>query len=112
MSILHNYIVRTPEAFNLIDYGCHLDATEQRRRYAIKSILRVEGMSLSAYGERFGTEAFADIPELEELVCEEFLRCAGDVLCPTQKGIDYSDFIGPRLFSPAMWRAMEAFALR
>ena len=111
-TILQSYIDRTPEQFDSIDYGCRLDAHEQRRRYMIKSVLRSEGLSLSAYRARFGTEACADIHELLALIDQGFLSMHGDMLRPTQKGIDYSDVIGPRLFSPAMCRAMQGFELQ
>jgi oxygen-independent coproporphyrinogen-3 oxidase len=109
--ILREYVERDAGAFGRVDYGCRLDAGEQRRRYVLKSILRREGMTHAGYRERFGTEAAADVPELAGLVAAGFLTDTGEGLRPTERGLDYSDAIGPALFSEAVKKTMEAFEL-
>jgi oxygen-independent coproporphyrinogen-3 oxidase len=111
-SILQDYIHRSPASFDMIDYGCRLDSPEQRRRYIIKSILRFEGLDLAAYRARFSSDPIADLPDLHQLINEDFLVQAPDKLLPTQNGIDHSDLLGPRLFSADMQHAMQEFDLR
>jgi oxygen-independent coproporphyrinogen-3 oxidase len=69
------------------------------------------GLGHGAYRERFGTAAAADVPELAGLVAAGFLEETGEVLRPTQRGLDYSDAMGPALFSEAVRQTMEAFEL-
>ena len=111
-AILQDYVRRPAAAFDVVDYGCRLDLQEQRRRFAIKSILRAEGLSRSDYRARFGVDALADIPVLRDFLAEGLLAAGLDSITPTQKGLDYSDQMGPRLYSADMCRRMEAFDLQ
>jgi oxygen-independent coproporphyrinogen-3 oxidase len=110
-AILHDYIARPDHAFDVADYGCRLDADEQRRRYIIKSILRTEGLSHHAYTRRFGSLPLDDFPDLDELIHAGYLVNDSAGLRPTRLGIDYSDMIGPHLFSSPMRTLMNQFDL-
>lgn len=110
-AILHDYIDRPSHAFGFADYGCRLDADEQRRRYIIKSILRVEGLSHDAYVRRFGTLPLNDLPELAEFIEAGYLAYDPAAIRPTRLGLDYSDMIGPQLFSSPMRSRMSQFEL-
>ena len=104
--------VRQPDArFGVADYGCTLTPEEQRRRYVIKSLLRSNGLSLTAYRAEFGEDALADFPELGELPGYGLGACVDGALVLTAAGLERSDTIGPALFSPDTQRRMEEFDL-
>jgi coproporphyrinogen III oxidase-like Fe-S oxidoreductase len=109
--IVDDYVLRTSEQMSYADYGCKLDLNEQRRRYLIKSLLRVDGLEISAYAERFGSNVLEDFPGLEELAENGALLIGESVLSLTDLGLQWSDAIGPWLFSTSMRSRMETFAL-
>jgi len=111
-AILEDYMLRDEAAFSRADYGCVLDGEEERRRYLIKSLLRAEGLDAAAYRARFGSEAAADFPQLHELCSEGAAEWRERILRPTLLGLEWSDVIGPWLYSPAMSGKMEEFTLR
>lgn len=93
-------------------HGAFLDEAEQRRRYVIKSLLRAEGLDLDAYHARFGTEAMTDLPELAELLEAGAAVREGPRLRPTQLGLEWSDVIGPWLYSERVKADIAAFEIR
>ena len=109
-AILANYEARS---FGNVAYGFRLDDAEQRRRFVLQSILNVEGLALDAYRRRFGTSATDDLPQLAELVGAGYLApAAPQRLVPTPAGLEYSDAMGPWLFSPAVRQLMREYELR
>lgn len=110
-AILKDYIGRPDARFDVADYGCRLNAHEQRRRYIIKSILRIDGLSQDAYARRFGTNPLADLPELAEWIDGGYLVHDAQGIRPTPLGLDHSDLLGPRLFSAPMQALMNEFDL-
>lgn len=109
--IVDDYVDRTSEQLAAADYGCELDASEQRRRYLIKSLLRADGVETSAYSERFGTDVREDFPDLQELAELGAVQSDETALRLTDLGFEWSDAIGPWLFSTMMRSRMESFAL-
>ena len=110
-AILDDYILRSAERFSVADYGCTLDAIEQRCRYLIKSLLRADGLDVAAYVRRFGSVACDEFPELTELSELGAAEWNGDILRLTLQGFEWSDVIGPWLFSGQTAARMEAFAV-
>jgi oxygen-independent coproporphyrinogen III oxidase len=110
--ILQRYVGMPSSGFAVADYGVRLDDEEQRRRHAIKSLLRCEGLSGAAYRQRFGTDVSDDLPELSELTASGLGEWDGDVLGLTPGGLECSDAIGPWLYSARVRATMEAFELR
>ncbi|MBN8421443.1 MAG: STM4012 family radical SAM protein [Verrucomicrobia bacterium] len=93
-------------------YGATLDLDDQKRRYVIKSILRASGMDLAAYREAFQSEALADFPQLNLLIEHGAARLTPTHLVPTLLGLEWSDVIGPWLYSDHVKEAIAAFELR
>jgi oxygen-independent coproporphyrinogen-3 oxidase len=110
-AILDDYCRREDTEFGKADYGCLLDAQEQRRRHVIKSLLRHDGLDFQSYELRFQSAAEIDFPELAELLPLGLAERTGQRLALTSEGIDYSDTIGPWLFSEQSCRRMEEFAV-
>jgi oxygen-independent coproporphyrinogen-3 oxidase len=93
-------------------HGVWLDDEEQRRRYVIKSLLRVDGLDLAAYRTRFGADAVADFPQMEELIESQAAMLTETHLQPTPLGLEWSDVIGPWLYSARVHADIKAFELR
>ena len=111
-AIIGDYIRRPAETFAEARYGFALDAGEQRRRYLIQSLLQVEGLAYAAYRHRFGSAAHDDFPELEELVERGLALRSDDRLMLSVGGLEYSDTIGPWLYSARVRRLTESYELR
>lgn len=112
--IIARWIARPDGAFAVADHGFVLDASEQRRRWAILSLLSDEGLPLAAYRARFGSDAVADLPELAALIelgFAEVRSIAEPALRLTDDGLARADAIGPWLFSAAVQRAMADYEL-
>jgi oxygen-independent coproporphyrinogen-3 oxidase len=109
--IIHDFSHRSPAQFATADYGCILDADEQRRRYVIKSIFRRTGLERAAYRSIFASDPLDDFPELRELLDFNLATLSGDALTLTPAGLERSDTIGPWLFSEAMRGRAEQFEL-
>ena len=98
--------------FSTIDYGIRLDIEEQHRRYVIKSLLRSPGLDEAAFHRAFDLdpiEALPQLVELEQLGLAEHSQPNQLVLTPL--GMEYSDTIGPWLYSAAVNAQMDTFEL-
>jgi len=106
--ILEDYLARPAGDFDVAEVGFALDATEQRRRWLLKSLLRADGVAPADYLARFGTTVDADFPALGEL------RAAGyaDGHRLTADGLAHSDAIGPWLVSTDVRAAMAGHVPR
>lgn len=111
-AILADYIARPDKDFDIATYGFVLNPDEQRRRYLLQSLLQCDGLSLAAYARRFGSAPFHDLPSLNELIEQGLAVCSGGVLQLTAEGLEYSDAIGPWLYSPEVCRLMAEYELR
>jgi oxygen-independent coproporphyrinogen III oxidase len=92
-------------------YGTVLDQREQRTRYLIKLLLRVDGIESDAYAARFGTNLNSDFPQLSELIESDLAREKQNRLQLTEEGLAWSDTIGPWLYSAAVAAQMNAYEL-
>lgn len=111
-SILASYIARDLDSFDYARYGVRLDGDEQRRRYALKSLLEDGGLPLAVYRERFGGDVFDGLPELRAVLDLGLAEADGATLRLTESGVERSDAIGPWLYSPRMRALMGGYALR
>ncbi len=107
-AIIDDYLSRPAGDFDVAEYGFALDALEQRRRWLLKSLLKVDGVSRAAYLARFGSTVDSDFPELALL--GPYLDMSSMRL--TAEGLAYSDAIGPWLVSPGVRDAMAGYAAR
>lgn len=110
--ILDDFLQRDVSAFSHADYGCTLSDDEQRRRYVIKSLLRSDGLDANAYQAWFGGDVREDFPQLQELLAENAAEWDGRFLRPTALGLEWSDVIGPWLYSEEITQCMRRFELR
>jgi len=108
-TLIGEYARRDARAFATVDYGFILDEEEQRRRYLLKSILLCEGMGLPSFRQDCGIEAQEAFPQLLELAELGLADIDADRVRLTPRGIEYSDTIGPWLYSPQVVRLMEEY---
>jgi oxygen-independent coproporphyrinogen-3 oxidase len=105
--IIDRWIARTDDEFAVADYGFVLDASEQRRRWLILSLLSDEGLDLDAYRVRFAGEPDA----LEELAARGWIAQDASTLRLTAEGLARADMIGPYLYTDAVNQRMSTFEL-
>jgi oxygen-independent coproporphyrinogen III oxidase len=110
--IIAAYVAKTDEAFDFADYGFTLDGAEQRRRFAIQSLLQIEGLDFAAYHSRFGSEPTADLPELAQLEDRGLATRENKLMRLTEAGLELSDVIGPARYSARVRSLMENYQLR
>ncbi|WP_340031097.1 STM4012 family radical SAM protein [Paenibacillus sp. FSL K6-1122] len=110
-SIIADYVAT--ERYDVADYGIVLSGEEQRRRFILKALLHREGLTLSDYQQRFGTDVMSDYVWLAELLTEGMAELESDedkqVLRLTEEGLGYSDAIGDWLISAEIREQMEGF---
>lgn len=110
--IIDDYTARSADDFHHADFGWEMTADETRRRHLLQSLLQAEGMALTDYRHRFGTEPgddfaaelgrFHDRGWLEDSAGPELLRLSPE-------GLAHSDALGPELFSTAVRERMAAY---
>jgi oxygen-independent coproporphyrinogen-3 oxidase len=110
--VLAEYLARPDEAFAAADFGFRLAPDEQRRRFVLQSLLQRGGLHWEHYQRRFGTSALDDLPELAELGPAGLARPTATALCLTEAGLEYSDTLGPWLYSARVRGLMEACPCR
>jgi hypothetical protein len=106
------YLSRPERDFTHAEVGFELDATERRRRWLVKTLLRADGVDRHAWRTRFGSEVVDDFPQLSELDDRGWLTRTPTSLCLTEEGLARSDVVGPWLVSGPVWRAMGEYSLR
>lgn len=110
--ILAHHLALSADDFAQVRHGFALDGDEQRRRYAIQSLLVKPGLDLDAWRTRFGSGLFDDLPQLSALEPLGLARRDGARLALTDDGFARADTIGPWLASPAVTARMAEHAPR
>lgn len=92
------------EEYFSVTNGMILSEDEMKRRYVIKHLLMLPGISTQAYKQTFGKEAWEDFPILKKWIEQGWLQQTGGGVGPdyiglTTEGLGLSDYIGPQLIS-------------
>ena len=95
--IIDDYI--NEEDFKVAKYGYILNEDELKRRYILKSILKVSGLDICDYNEKFNTSSLEEFKHIAFLIENGFLIEEDNRLYPTEKGLMHSDSIGNLLIS-------------
>lgn len=111
-AILQDYIGRDQRLFDFAHYGYILNEADMRHRYAIQSLLQVDGLDYTSYTARFGSYVIDDLPQLTELIDNGLAMDNCQRLQLTERGIECSDAIGPWLYTAQAQALMEAYELR
>jgi len=110
--IVAAWIDRSSAQLREARYGIELDEDEQRRRWLIQSLLQIDGLSLTDYRARFGTDPRVDFAEIEQLLEHGLLLEADQRLIPSERGLEWADAIAPWLYSDSVRAASRDFELR
>ena len=97
------------ENFETADYGYILSADEQKTHYILKSILKITGLDMADYENKFGISPYADFGELKFLINNGFLLEEKSRILLTEKGLKYSDFIGTLFISEDITEKINGF---
>jgi hypothetical protein len=88
-----------------------LDVAEQKRRHLILSLL-ADGLDFAAYTKKFGGDAKADFPEVNELVAHGMVTQSASAWTITALGLERSDAVGPWLQSAPVTEKMKEYTVR
>ncbi len=110
--IIDEYSARPVDSFHYAHHGFELNDAEERRRFAILSLL-ADGIDLGRWAERYGGDVLGHLPELRELMSAGLAEHDAEAALVrlTPRGVERSDLIGPYLHSPqvnalmAQWEA-------
>ena len=106
LDIIQQYNQLDTQALAHAHYGIALDEEEQKRRYALLSLLQCEGMSRTDYKQHFSTDVFDDLPELHQLEACSIATISDDKIKLNTQGVAYSDVIGTWLYSSVVRQKM------
>jgi len=110
--ILNNYIQKTPTDFGITSYGIVLSEEDKRRRFILKSLLKVKGLDIDSYRRLFQKEPQEDFSELFHLLESDLIYKNGNFIVLTEFGLSRSDLIGFWLYSQNIIDLMESFEIR
>lgn len=111
-TILQDYLARPAESFTYAHYGFHLDGEEQRRRQLITSLFDTGGIDPAIYQQRFQSEILDDFPAFQQLLDHSLVAPDHGLWKLTETGLEYSDAIGPWLYSRRVRTLMEEYHLQ
>jgi oxygen-independent coproporphyrinogen-3 oxidase len=111
-AIIDQYSRKSAADFSYADYGIILPEEEQQRRFIIKSLLHSSGLDTSRYQQLYGRHPLLDYPQLQMLADHGMSVTTGNLIHLSSKGIDYSDAIGPWLYSSPIRELINNFALQ
>ena len=109
LQTIREYTQNSDSQFGHAFRGFDLDEDERRRRFLILSLLLAEGLDIPEYEQFFGSSPLVHFPELQELVELEMASSDGARLRLTELGIEWSDAIGPWLYSHRVRQLMSEF---
>lgn len=110
-TIIEKFNARDLASYGFADYGVHLDKSEQKIRYVIKSLLRAEGICHQDYNSHFNSRILDDVPQLAELFELDLATERNGHLQLNDEGLAWSDTIGPWLYSNIVTTRMNAYEL-
>ena len=102
LDILDDFAASDSNAFRFAYHGIAVNADEAMRRYVLKSILRRDGLDIDRFAQVFGTAPEAALPALRRIGEMGLIARRGNLLCPTDAGIEHSDAIPPLFYSDAV----------
>ena len=83
----------------MVHHGILLSDDELKRRYVIKHLMIIPGISKNAYKKAFASDLLVDFPIINEWINTGWIDENNDFICLTEIGLSLSDYIGPKLIS-------------
>lgn len=109
--IIDEYLARPPESFRFAHRGFELGVEEQQRRWVVLSLFG-DGVDDVAFRARFGVGVREALPMVDALEPRGLSRWEGAVLRLTDEGLEWSDALGPWLFSAQVDERMRQWEAR
>ena len=111
-AILDDWIAQPTDDFGQATWGIRLSNDERRRRFVIQSLLHGAGLDALSFQRLFGEAVESVFPELLEWGEEGWVESGAGRWRLTRLGFEFSDYLGPALYSPAARAALERFVQR
>lgn len=89
--------------------GSILNLDEQKRRYAVKNLLHVQGISRQEFQSLFQRDVLEEFIFLKELHMSGHVTVTGDRVYLSEEGLAWSDGIGPMFISPSVRQRSQMF---
>ncbi len=86
-----------------------LNNSEQKRRYIIKNLLHISGIDIEDYNKYFEGDIFEHFPILLEFKKQGWIEINPKKICLTEKGMEWSDYIGPKFISKEVEDRMRKY---
>lgn len=83
----------------IVNHGILLSDEEVKRRYVIKHLLILPGISKKAYKKAFNSNLLMDFPIISEWIKSGWIDETQDFIGLSEVGLGLSDYIGPQLIS-------------
>jgi oxygen-independent coproporphyrinogen-3 oxidase len=109
-TILEEWIAQPDAAFQKAYWGIPLSHEDRQRRFVIQSLLNSSGLDSTAFTQLFGLSVAELFPQLPQWAEAGFAECTAGHWRLTTLGMEWSDALGPALYSAASRAALEAFA--
>jgi oxygen-independent coproporphyrinogen-3 oxidase len=108
-AIIDDYVAKERADFMAASYGIRLSEDDKKRRYLIKSLLKAQGLDAAHYQGIYGTDVYADFPELQALLEMNLAQENAGRMQLQGEGMAYSDLIGHWFISPAVKQKMQEY---
>ncbi|BBB63426.1 coproporphyrinogen III oxidase [Undibacterium sp. KW1] len=108
-AIIDDYVAKERADFTTANYGIRLSEDDRKRRYLIKSLLKAQGLDAAHYQGIYGTDVYADFPELQTLLEMKLAQESAGRMQLHGEGMAYSDLIGHWFISPAVKQKMQEY---
>lgn len=83
----------------IVHHGILLSDDELKRRYVIKHLMIIPGISKKAYQKAFASDLLVDFPMISEWKKLGWIDESNDLIGLSEMGLGLSDYIGPKLIS-------------
>lgn len=109
-AILSDWMAQSEADFGQATWGFRLGDDDRRRRFVLQSLLTQAGLDDEAFARRFAATPAESVPALTRLVAEGYAVHETQHWRLTPLGFEFSDAIGPALYSPALLPHLRRFA--
>jgi oxygen-independent coproporphyrinogen-3 oxidase len=108
LDIIDDYAASETDSFRFAQYGIEITPDEAMRRYILKSILRRDGLDTARFATLFGRSPLEAFPALAMLGDMGLMEQAGDILRPTDAGLEHADALPPLFYSGPVRTRMQS----
>ena len=108
LDIIDDFAASETDSFRFAHFGIEITPDEAMRRYILKSILRRDGLDTARFATLFGRSPLQAFPALAMLGDMGLLEQTGDILRPTDAGLEHADALPPLFYSGPVRARMQS----